>query len=80
VRGFLLPEVQQLDPRLGRATTSQSGEVNVSIIKITFDPATLTKSIDTNVTWTNNDSVSHTAISDDYARGSNSLLKVITSQ
>ena len=46
------------------ATATSNGAM-VNIANYTFDPATLTISPDTTVTWTNNDSVTHTVTSAD---------------
>ncbi|HEX7541496.1 MAG TPA: cupredoxin family copper-binding protein [Anaerolineales bacterium] len=53
----------------------QSGEAKVSIANFAFDPITLTIPTGTTVTWTNNDTASHTVIGDDGSWGSNSLAK-----
>jgi len=53
----------------------QPGEVKVSIAGFAFDPATLTVTTGTTVTWTNDDTAAHTVTSDDGSWGSNSLAK-----
>jgi len=53
----------------------QSSEVKVSIANFAFDPATLTITTGTTVTWTNNDTASHNVTGDDGSWGSNSLAK-----
>ncbi|MCX6033853.1 MAG: cupredoxin domain-containing protein [Chloroflexi bacterium] len=53
----------------------QPGEAKVSIASFAFDPATLTITTGTTVTWTNNDTVAHNVIGDDGSWGSNSLAK-----
>src|SRR5579863_4660138 len=56
------------------ATTSPSGNASgVSIANFSFSPATLTISKGTKVTWTNNDSVTHTVTADQGAWDSNGL-------
>jgi plastocyanin len=52
-----------------------TGETKVSITNFAFDPATLTITTGTTVTWTNNDTVAHNVISDDGSWSSNSLAK-----
>jgi plastocyanin len=53
----------------------QSGEAKVSIANFAFDPAILTITTGSTVTWTNNDTVSHNIAADDGSWGSNSLAK-----
>ncbi len=53
----------------------QSSEAKVSIANFAFDPATLTITTGTTVTWTNNDTASHTVAGDDGSWGSKSLAK-----
>jgi len=45
----------------------------VSIINTSFNPSTITVSPGTTVTWTNNDSTTHTVTSNDNSFGSNQL-------
>jgi plastocyanin len=53
---------------------SSSGNANTITIKnLAFDPSTLTVKVGTNVTWTNEDSMSHTVTSDDGLFASGSL-------
>ena len=47
----------------------------VSIASFSFQPATLTVSVGTTVTWTNNDSASHTVTADDGSFKSGTLGK-----
>ena len=55
--------------------TAQSGEVKVSIASYAFDPALITITTGSTITWTNNDSVSHNVLADDGSWGSDSLAK-----
>jgi plastocyanin len=59
----------------GTSSPIQSREVKVSIANFAFDPAVLTITTGTTVTWTNNDTVAHNVLSDDGSWGSNSLGK-----
>ena len=45
-------------------TVTQTGNAAVTIQNLAFSPATLTVSAGTTVTWTNNDSTTHTVTSD----------------
>ena len=45
-------------------TATPTGNATVTIQNLAFSPATLTISVGTTVTWTNNDSTSHTVTSD----------------
>jgi plastocyanin len=51
----------------------QSGEAKVSIANYAFDPASLTITTGTTVTWTNNDTIAHNVVGDDGSWSSNSL-------
>ena len=51
----------------------QSGEIKVSIANYAFDPAIITITAGSTVTWTNKDTVSHNVTTDDGSWGSNSL-------
>jgi plastocyanin len=51
----------------------QSGEAKVTIANFAFDPATITITTGTTVTWTNNDTVAHNVLADDGSWGSTSL-------
>jgi plastocyanin len=59
----------------GTSAPIQSSEAKVSIANFAFDPAILTITAGTTVTWTNNDTVSHNVTSDDGSWSSNSLGK-----
>jgi plastocyanin len=50
-----------------------SGEVKISIAGFAFDPAAITITTGTTVTWTNKDSAAHTVTGDDGSWGSNDL-------
>ena len=58
---------------LGAACSSGSSGNSVSIKGFAFSPASLTVSTGTTVTWTNNDSVTHTVTSDTGAFSSGNL-------
>jgi plastocyanin len=51
----------------------QSASVEVKIDNFSFGPASLTVAAGTTVTWTNNDDVPHTVVSDDKAFKSKAL-------
>ena len=53
----------------------QPGGAKVSISNFAFDPAALTITTGTTVTWTNNDTVAHNVIGDDGSWGSKSLAQ-----
>ena len=55
------------------ATGSSGTTASVSIANFSFTPATLSVSVGTTVTWTNNDSVTHTVTADQGAFDSNNL-------
>jgi plastocyanin len=55
------------------ATSPSSNAPAVSIANFSFSPATLTVSVGTKVTWTNNDSVTHTVTAVQGAFDSNDL-------
>jgi plastocyanin len=55
------------------ATSPSSSAPSVSIANFSFSPATLTVSVGTKVTWTNNDSVTHTVTAVQGAFDSNDL-------
>jgi len=59
----------------GSLPSTQSGEVKVTIANFSFDPASLTITTGTTVTWTNNDTAPHNIAGDDGTLGSNSLAK-----
>ena len=52
----------------GTPTTTTSSQPvsgnSINIVNFTFNPGTLTVSVGTNVTWTNNDSTTHRPVSD----------------
>lgn len=52
-------------PRLAAKAADQMGSAAVKIDNFSFGPATLTVAAGTTVTWTNNDDVPHTVVSDD---------------
>lgn len=54
-------------------TSTASGQNTVSISGMAFSPITLTVTKGTTVTWTNNDSVSHTVTGDNGGPASGSL-------
>ncbi len=72
-----LPPVQSPPIQVSPTQTSPvlSGDVKISIAGFAFDPAALTIPTGTTVTWTNNDTASHTVTGDDGSWGSNSLAK-----
>ena len=51
-------------PTTASTSTSVSNGNSVTILNFTFSPATLTVKTGTKVTWTNNDSVTHTVTAD----------------
>src|SRR5712672_963615 len=55
------------------ATSPSSNASSVSIANFSFSPATLTVSVGTKVTWTNNDTVTHTVTAVQGAFDSNDL-------
>jgi plastocyanin len=55
------------------ATTPSGNAPSVSIANFSFSPATLSVSVGTKVTWTNNDSVTHTVTADQGAFDSSHL-------
>ena len=55
--------------------STQSGEVKDTFANFGFDPASLTITTGTTVTWTNNDTASHNIAGNDGASGSNSLAE-----
>ena len=55
------------------ATSPSSNASSVSIANFSFSPATLSVSVGTKVTWTNNDTVTHTVTADQGAFDSNNL-------
>lgn len=57
-------------PTTAPTTAPTSGGNSVAISNFAFSPATLTVSVGTKVTWTNNDSVAHTVTADNGAFGS----------
>jgi plastocyanin len=58
--------------------TPITGQASVNISGFAFVPSTLTVSVGTTVTWTNNDSVSHTVTSNDDLFDSGNLAKGAT--
>jgi len=65
-------------PTLTPITTPTPAHDNVDISGFAFVPSTLTVSVGTTVTWTNNDSVSHTVTSNDNLFESGNLAKGAT--
>jgi plastocyanin len=59
----------------GTLAPIQSGESKVTITGFTFDPAALTITTGSTVTWTNNDGASHTITGDNGSWGSDRLAK-----
>jgi plastocyanin len=51
-------------PEPGVQPTSASGEAKIVIANFAFDPVTVTVPVGTTVTWTNEDSATHTITSD----------------
>jgi plastocyanin len=62
-----------LPPVQSSVSTPASGEEKIDIQNFTFSPATLTITVGTKVTWTNQDTVGHTVIADDNSWGSGNL-------
>jgi plastocyanin len=60
------------------ASTPTTAQASVNISGLAYIPQTLTVSIGTTVTWTNNDSVTHTVTSDDNLFDSGNLAKGAT--
>ena len=58
-----------------KSSTPLSGQVSVAISGFAFVPASLTITVGTSVTWTNNDSAPHTVTGNDGSWGSNELAK-----
>ena len=54
-------------------TTVPGNKVDITISGFKFDPATVTVTIGTTVTWTNRDSANHTVVADDGSWKSPSL-------
>ena len=52
-------------PGLAANTSDQSASATVKIDNFSFGPTSLTVAAGTTVTWTNNDDVPHTVVSDD---------------
>jgi plastocyanin len=52
-------------PRLAAKAADQPASAEVKIDNFSFGPASLTVTAGTTVTWTNNDDVPHTVVSDD---------------
>jgi len=57
--------VVSMHPGLTAQAADQSGPAAVKIDNFSFGPETLTVAAGTTVTWTNNDDVPHTIVSDD---------------
>ena len=60
------------------AQSTPTTAANVNLVKISsykFDPATITIKVGETVTWTNQDSVNHTVVSDDGSWSSKSLAQ-----
>ena len=60
------------------SATPTSAQANVEISGFAFVPSTLTVAVGTTVTWTNNDSASHTVTSNDNLFNSGTLAKGAT--
>jgi plastocyanin len=60
-----LAVVVSTQPGLAVKAADQSGSAAVKIDNFSFGPASLTVAPGTTVTWTNNDDVPHTVVSDD---------------
>ncbi len=65
-------------PTSAPTTTPTTAHANVEISNFAFVPQTLTVSVGTTVTWTNNDSSSHTIASNDNLFQSGTLAKGAT--
>ena len=65
-------------PTPAATTTPTTAHANVDISGFAFVPQTLTVSVGTTVTWTNNDSVSHTITSNDNLFESGTIAKGAT--
>jgi len=65
-------------PTSAPTTTPTTAHTNVDISGFAFVPSTLTVSVGTTVTWTNNDSSSHTIASNDNLFQSGTLAKGAT--
>ncbi len=65
-------------PTSSPTTTPTTDHANVNISGLAFVPQTLTVSVGTTVTWTNNDSVSHTVTSNDDLFASGTIAKNAT--
>ena len=52
-------------PQVAAKTADKPGSAAVKIDNFSFGPATLTVSAGTTVTWTNNDDIPHTVVSDE---------------
>ncbi len=59
------PQVQQQTQTGGTGTSPVAAQNAVTIQSFAFSPATLTVKVGESVTWTNQDSVGHSATSDD---------------
>ena len=67
-----------VSPTSAPTTTPTTAHANVNISGFAFVPQTLTVSVGTTVTWTNNDSASHTVTSNDNLFESGTLAKGAT--
>jgi plastocyanin len=73
-----LTPTPKVSPTSAPTTTPTPAHTNVDISGFAFVPSTLTVSVGTTVTWTNNDSVSHTITSNDNLFESGTIAKGAT--
>lgn len=60
-------------PATTQLVTAPTGEVSINIRGFKFDPATVTVKVGTTITWTNQDTATHTVKADDGGWSSDSL-------
>src|SRR2546425_5114018 len=60
-------------PAASSAASAAAGPAAVTIVNLSFQPASITVKTGTQITWTNNDSVGHTVTLDDNSVDSNTI-------
>ena len=65
--------IASTQPSLAAKASDQSAPAQVKIDNFSFGPASVTVAVGTTVTWTNNDDVPHTVVSDDMVFRSKAL-------
>ena len=73
-----VPTTQAPSPTPPQAPAATNNEVKINISGFKFDPATVTTKVGTKVTWTNQDSSTHSVVADDGSWASDSLAKGAT--